>query len=96
MDGCVGHFVVPFNDRLSPGDELRLLSKFFSAPFRFFGLSFYCLFSFCRFVLLSLFVFFLLFRSCFVLFLAHVISSLAYPNLFGTKKLSCCCCWDYM
>jgi hypothetical protein len=25
-------------------------------------------------------------------FLARVISSLAYPNLFGNKRLSCCCC----
>jgi hypothetical protein len=27
-------------------------------------------------------------------FLAHVVSSLAYPNLLGTKRLGCCCnCW---
>jgi hypothetical protein len=25
--------------------------------------------------------------------LAHVGSSLTYPNLLGTKKLGCCCCW---
>jgi hypothetical protein len=25
-------------------------------------------------------------------FLAHVVSSLAYPNLLGTKRLGCCCC----
>jgi hypothetical protein len=24
--------------------------------------------------------------------LAHVVSSLAYPNLLGTKRLGCCCC----
>jgi hypothetical protein len=23
--------------------------------------------------------------------LAHVVSSLAYPNLLGTKRLGCCC-----
>jgi hypothetical protein len=34
----------------------------------------------------------LLFRSCFVpVFLAHVVSSLAYPNLLGNKKLGCYC-----
>jgi hypothetical protein len=33
----------------------------------------------------------LLFHSCFVpVFLARVISSLAYLNLFGNKRLSCC------
>jgi hypothetical protein len=33
-------------------------------------------------------------RSCFVpvIFLAHVVSSLAYPNLFGNKRPGCCCC----
>jgi hypothetical protein len=25
--------------------------------------------------------------------LAHVVSSLAYPNLLGTKRLGCCCCF---
>jgi hypothetical protein len=24
--------------------------------------------------------------------LAHVVSSLAYPNLLGNKMLGCCCC----
>jgi hypothetical protein len=24
--------------------------------------------------------------------LAHVVSSLAYPNLLGIKRLGCCCC----
>jgi hypothetical protein len=42
---------------------------------------------------LSPFVFPLLSRPCFVpVFLAHVVSSLAYPNLLGTKRLGCCCC----
>jgi hypothetical protein len=41
---------------------------------------------------LSSFVFPLLFRHCFIpVSLAHVISSLAYPNLLGTKRLGCCC-----
>jgi hypothetical protein len=26
------------------------------------------------------------------LFLSHVVSSLAYPNLLGIKRLGCCCC----
>ncbi len=44
------------------------------------------------FLFLSSFVFPLLFRHCFIpVFLAHVVSSLAYPNLLGTKRLGCCC-----
>jgi hypothetical protein len=39
---------------------------------------------------LSSFVFPLLFRHCFIpVSLAHVVSSLAYPNLLGTKRLGC-------
>jgi hypothetical protein len=39
------------------------------------------------------FVFPLLFRHCFIpVFLAHVVSSLAYPDLLGTKMLGCWCC----
>jgi hypothetical protein len=42
---------------------------------------------------LSSFVFPLLFRYCFIpISLVHMVSSLAYPNLLGTKKLDCCCC----
>ena len=75
-----------------------LLSKFFflfSTPFRFFLLS--VLLSFLLlsnwFLFLSSFVFPLLFRHCFIpVSLAHVVSSLAYPNLLGTKRLGCCCC----
>jgi hypothetical protein len=26
------------------------------------------------------------------LFFSHMVSSLVYPNLFGTKKIGCCCC----
>jgi hypothetical protein len=45
------------------------------------------------FLFLSSFVFPLLFRYCFIpISLAHVVSTLAYPNLLGTKRLSCCCC----
>jgi hypothetical protein len=45
------------------------------------------------FLFLSSFVFPLLFRHCFIpVSLAHVVSSLAYPNLLGTKRLGCCCC----
>jgi hypothetical protein len=40
------------------------------------------------FLFLSSFVFPLLFRHCFIpVSLAHVVSSLAYPNLLGTKRL---------
>jgi hypothetical protein len=67
----------------------------FSAPFRFFLLS--VLLSFLLlsnwFLFLSSFVFPLLFRHCFIpISLAHVVSSLAYPNWLGTKRLGCCCC----
>jgi hypothetical protein len=70
--------------------------SFFSAPFRFFFcLAFYCFFSFCRigfcFYRPSFFLFF--FNIVFIpVSLAHVVSSLAYPNLLGTKRLGCCCC----
>jgi hypothetical protein len=67
--------------------------SFFLVHFRFFLLTFYCLFSFCRigfFIVLRLT---LLFRHCFIpVSLAHVVSSLAYPNLLGTKRFGCCCC----
>jgi hypothetical protein len=44
------------------------------------------------FLFLSFFVFPLLFQHYFIpVSLAHVISSLAYPNLLGTKRLGCCC-----
>jgi hypothetical protein len=65
--------------------------KFFFLPlFHFFLLS----------VLLSFLLFFIwffyrpLFSPSFSLgfFLAHVVSSLAYPNLLGNKRLGCCCC----
>jgi hypothetical protein len=51
----------------SPVPSLLLpLVKVFSAPFHFFDLAFYCLFSFCWVGLLSAFVFPLLFCHCFV------------------------------
>jgi hypothetical protein len=28
----------------------------------------------------------------YLFFFAHVVSSLAYPNLLGNKMLGCCCC----
>jgi hypothetical protein len=38
--------------------------------------------------------FLLIFRPCFVpVFFTHVVSSLAYPNLLGNKRIDCCCCW---
>jgi hypothetical protein len=66
---------------------------FFSTPFRFFDLAFYCLFSFFDLVFIVLCFppsFSLLFCPCF--FLAHVVSSLAYPNLLGNKRLGGCGC----
>jgi hypothetical protein len=74
-----------------------LLSIFFHLfSLSFFGLAFYCLFSFCRigfcFYRLSFSLFFFDI-VLFMFFLAHVISSLVYPNLLGNKMLGCCCCW---
>jgi hypothetical protein len=68
--------------------------KFFSLPpFRFFDLAFYCLFSFFYLVFLSPFVFpFFFALVLYLFFLAYVVSSLAYPNLLGNKRLDCCCC----
>jgi hypothetical protein len=76
-----------------------LLSKFFFPPLFVFFLS--VLLSFLLlsnwFLFLSYYVFPLLFRHCFIpVSLAHVVSSLAYPNLLGTKRLGCCyCCSDF-
>jgi pentatricopeptide repeat protein len=40
-----------------------------------------------------LFTFSFFFCSYFIpVFFAHVVSSLAYPNLLVNKKLGCCCC----
>jgi hypothetical protein len=59
----------------------------FSLPlFHFFDLAFYCLFSFFDLVFLLPFVFSFFFALVLYLFLAHVVSSLAYPNLLGNKK----------
>jgi hypothetical protein len=45
------------------------------------------------FLFLSSLIFSLLFWHCFIpVSLAHVVSSLAYPNLLKTKMLGCCCC----
>jgi hypothetical protein len=71
-----------------PSFLLSSVKVFFPTLFSFFGLTFYCLFSFCRInFFLSSFVFppfSILFYSC---FLAHVVSSLAYPTCLGLK------CW---
>jgi hypothetical protein len=72
---------------------LSFIKVFFPSLFTFF-LAFYCLFSFCRIGFFIVLRFSLLFRHCFIpVFLAHVVSSLAYPNLLGTKRLGCCCCY---
>jgi hypothetical protein len=66
----------------------------FFRPFSFFFLSILLSFLLLSnwFLFLSSFVFALLFRHCFIpVSLAHVVSSLAYPNLLGTKRLGCCC-----
>jgi hypothetical protein len=66
--------------------------KFFSHLFFFFfDLAFYCLFFFFDLAFLSPFIF----SSYFLLlfcpnFLAHVVSSLAYPNLLENKMFGCC------
>jgi hypothetical protein len=80
-----------------------LLSKFFSffffRPFFIFFLSILLSFLLLSnwFLFLSFFVFPLLFQHCFIpVFLAHVVSSLAYPNLLETKRLGCCCCCIYL
>jgi hypothetical protein len=49
-------------------------------------------FPFFDLVFLSPFVFCFFIALCFSFFFAHVVSSLAYPNLLGNKKLGCCCC----
>jgi hypothetical protein len=75
-----------------------LLSKFifpFFRPFSLFFLSvlLYFLLLSNWFLFLSSFIFPLLFRHYFIpISLAHVVSSLAYLNLLGTKRLRCCCC----
>jgi hypothetical protein len=70
-----------------------LLLSFFPAPFSLFDLAFYCLFSFFLFDFFIALCFLLLFHSCFVpVFFSYVVSSLAYPNLLGNKRLGCCCC----
>jgi hypothetical protein len=71
---------------------LSFIKKNSPPLFCFFDLAFYCLFSFfIWFFYRPLFFpyFSLLFCTC---FFAHVISSLAYPNLLGNKRLDCCCC----
>jgi hypothetical protein len=71
---------------------------FFSRPFLLFSLFFLSvLLSFLLlsnwFLFLSSFIFPLIFRHCFIpISLTHVVLSLAYPNLLGTKRLGCCCC----
>jgi hypothetical protein len=74
---------------------VKVFFSFFSLLFAFFLLS--VLLSFLLlsnwFLFLSSFVFPLLFRHCFIpVSLAHVVSSLAYPNpnLLGTKRLGGC------
>ncbi len=80
-----------------PSFLLSSVKVFFSffCPFSFFLLS--VLLSFLLlsnwFLFLSFFVFPLLFWHYFIhVSLTHVVSSLTYPNLLGTKRLGCCCC----
>jgi hypothetical protein len=73
---------------------IAFLSSFFRAPFYFFDLAFYCIFSFSDLVFYRpLFppFFFVLVLSLF--FLAYAVSSLAYPNLLGNKMIGCYCCY---
>jgi hypothetical protein len=72
---------------------LPFVTFFFLSLFRFFDLACYCLFSFFYLVFLSPFVFSLFFDLVlYLFFFAHVVSSLAYPNLLGNKMIGCCCC----
>jgi hypothetical protein len=65
----------------------------FSHPFSLFWFSVLLSFLLFLFGFLSLFVFPLLFHSCFIpiFSLAHVVSFLTYSNLLGNKRLGCCC-----
>ena len=87
---------VPETWSLVPSFLLSSVKVFFSRPFSLNFFLFSVLLSFLLlsnwFLFLSSFVFPLLFRHCFIpVSLAHVVSSLAYPNLLGTKRLGCCC-----
>jgi hypothetical protein len=68
---------------------LSFVKFFFPCPFfAFFDLAFYCLLSFFLFGFFIAFVFPLFFTLVlYLFFLAHVVSSLAYPNLLGNKRL---------
>jgi hypothetical protein len=70
---------------------LPLVKFFFPAPFSLFDLAFYSLFSFFYLVFYHP-LFSPFFALVLYLFLAHVILSLAYPNLPGNKMFGCCCC----
>jgi hypothetical protein len=62
-----------------------------------FSFLFVLLFECCSTVMVNAaFILWAYFRSYFVpFFFAHVVSSLAYPNLFGNKRLGCCCCSNH-
>jgi hypothetical protein len=64
---------------------------FFPALFHFFDLAFYCLFSFFIWFFYGPLFSPYFFALVLYLFFAHVVSSLAYPNLLGNKWLGCCC-----
>jgi hypothetical protein len=83
---------------------VQVFSSFYLLLFVFFGLVFYFLFAFFGLVFYFLFSFFdlVFYRPLFSLsflslfcpcFSAYVVSSLAYPNLLGTKMLGCCWCY---
>jgi hypothetical protein len=66
--------------------------SFFSAHFTFFLHVLLSFLHLSNLFFLSSFIFLLLFRYCFIpVSLAHVILSLAYPNLLVTKMLGYCC-----
>jgi hypothetical protein len=74
--------------------QTMLCGSFFFLFFRLFcALVFYCLFPFFLVWFISPFVSSLLFHPCFVfVFRLMWVSSLAYPNVLGTKRLGGCCC----
>jgi hypothetical protein len=71
---------------------IAFLSSFFPPLFAFFDLAFYCIFSFFNLVFYCPLFSPFFFCSCsFPVFLAHMVPSLAYPDLLGNKMLGCCC-----
>jgi hypothetical protein len=75
-----------------PSFLLSSVKVFFPSLFTFFDLAFNCFFSYCRIGFFIVIRFPPSFWYYFIpISLAHVVSSLTYPNLLGTKRLGCYC-----